>query len=229
MADVAANTIPVNPLYASLENKKFDKPYPQFIEPLSKIIGTTGPIPTGLNSLEHIQDVTGLEFSNFYETPIIEKAKKIIEYDFKTNGTSRKAADNYMVRFFVVNNTVQKITLNVQSRYQDKYSQLALLSCFLCGYQPEEATDNMTYFKKKMKDTGWVQDNPVGEFFSGDYVFTKGDIELVAKNGTFYPLEIDIKRKDLSADRYLFENSDKIGRQMLSRSVEESRKERFKD
>lgn len=231
MADVAATDIPLNPLYESLENKKFDKPYTQFIEPLSKIIGTTGPTLKGLNSLEYVQNVTGLEFSKFYETPIIEQERKIIQSDFKTNGYSSKAADNFVFSFFVVNNKVQKIILNVQSRYEDKYYLLTLRgSCFLCVVsQPDEATDNMAYFKKKMKDTGWVLDNPVGSFFSGNYVFTKGDIELVVSNGAFYPLEIDIKRKDLSAERYLFDDLAKLDREMLHRSVEETRKKRFQD
>lgn len=221
----------VNPLYASLENKNGDKPYPQFIEPLSKIVGTSEPLPDGLDSLDYIEKVTGLKLSKYLVTPIIEKERKIHQSDFKTDGYSNKASENFVVSFFVVNHKVEKIILNIQSRYEDKYYlTVGRGSCFLClSSEPSEAVDNMNYFKKKMNDSGWMLENSVGSFFSGQYVFTKGDSELVARNGTFYPLEIDIKRKDLSTARYKFDDLAKLDREMLHRSVEETRKKRFQD
>lgn len=221
----------VNPLYMSLENKNGDKPYTQFIEPLSKIIGTAEPLPTGLDSLDYIEKVTGLKLSKYYETPIIEKERKIFQYDFKTNGYSNKAVKNFVVSFFVVNHKVEKILLNIQSRYEDQYYlTVGRGSCLFClPNKPDEATDNMIYFKKKKNESGWVLTNPVGSFFSGNYAFTKGDIELVVRNDTFYPLEIDIKRKDLSTARDKFDDLSKLDREMLSQSVEENRKKRFED
>jgi hypothetical protein len=227
---VMADTV-VNPLYASLENKNGDKPYPQFIEPLAKIVRTAEPLPDSLDSLDYIEKVTGLKLIKYYETPIIEKEGKIRQYDFKTDGYSSKASENFVVSFFVVNHTVEKIVLNVQSRYEDKYYlTVGRGSCLLClSSEPSEADDNMNYFKKKMNDSGWVLENSVGSFFTSKYVFTKGDIELVARNGTFYPLEIDIKRKDLVTARDKFDDLAKLDREMLSRSVEENRKKRFED
>lgn len=228
---VMAETV-VNPLYMSLENKNGDKPYPQFIETLSKIIGTAEPLSTSIDSLEYIENVTGLKLIKYYETPIIEKERKIFQYDFKTNGYSNKASENFVVSFFVVNHKFEKIVLNIQSRYEDKYYlTVGRSSCLLClsSSEPSEADDNMNYFKKKMNDSGWVLDHSFGSFFTSKYVFTKGDIELVARNGTFYPLEIDIKRKDLVIAREKFDDLSKLDREMLSRSVEENRKKRFED
>jgi hypothetical protein len=226
LADVA-----VKDLYNSLENKKFDKPYTQFIEPLSKIIGTTEPLPKSLDSIDFIEQVTGLKLLRFYETPIIEQERKIVQSDFKTDGYSNKAAENFVVSFFVVNHKVEKILLNVQSRYEDQYYlTVGRGSCLFCvPITPDEAIDNMTYFKKKMNDSGWVLTNSIGSFFSGNYAFTKGDIELVVRNGTFYPLEIDIKRKDLTAARDVFDDLTTLDREMLSQSVEENRKKRYED
>lgn len=210
----------VNALYTSLENKAFDKPYTDFIEPLSKIIGTTEPIPSDGGNLEFIENVTGLKLARFYQTPIIEQERKIIQSDFKTDGIALKASKSYVISFFTVNHKVEKILLNVQSRYGDDYYKL---------HSTQEATDNREYINKKLIASGWILDNPVTSFFTGSYVYTKGNIELVARSDVFYPLELDIKRKDLSAARDVFDDLTRLDREMLSRSVEENRKKRFED
>lgn len=210
----------VNALYTSLENKAFDKPYTDFIEPLSKIIGTTEPIPSDGGNLEFIENVTGLKLARFYQTPIIEQERKIIQSDFKTDGIALKASKSYVISFFTVNHKVEKILLNVQSRYGDDYYKL---------HSTQEATDNREYINKKLIASGWILDNPVTSFFTGSYVYTKGNIELVARSDVFYPLELDIKRKDLAGEREIFDDLRKLDREMLTRSVEENRKKRFED
>lgn len=237
MADVT-----VNSLYKGIENKNFDKPYTQFIEPLSKIIGTDGPLTiekgsvdsfdNAIHLLNTFENDTGLTLANLYETPISQK-RKITQLEFKTNGNSRKSAYNYTVSFFVVDDTVEKIILNVQSKYGDKYSLISGLNsraCLFCiNEKPEEAMDTLKYFKTKMTSSGWVLDNSITSHFSGNYVFTKGDIELVARESRFYPLEIDIKRKDLAAERDVFDDLEKLGLEMSIRRVDETRKQRYEN
>jgi hypothetical protein len=215
LADVA-----VTDLYTPLENKKLDKPYTDLIEPLSKIIGTTEPIQKGLDSVEFIQDVTGLKFARFYETPIVEQERKIVQYDFKTDGLSLKASKSYAISFFLVNHKVEKILLNVQSRYGDDYYRLN---------NKEEAEDNRAYLNKKLIASGWTLENSWTSLITGNYVYKKGNIELVARDSVFYPLEIDVKRTDLANERDKFDELTKLDREMLTRSVEENRKKRFED
>jgi hypothetical protein len=210
----------VNDLYAPLENKKFDKPYTDFIEPLSKIIGTMEPIPKSLDSVEFIQDVTGLKFSRFYETPIIEQERKIVQYDFKTDGYRNKAAENFLVSFFVVNHKVEKILLNVQSQYGDDYYLF---------HSKDEARDNRAYLNKKLTESGWSLENPWTSLITSNYVYKKGNIELVSRDSVFYPLEIDIKRTDLVNERDRFDDLTELDREMLTQKVEENRKKRFED
>jgi hypothetical protein len=215
LADVA-----VTDLYPPLENKKLDKPYTDFIEPLSKIIGTVEPMPKGLDSVEFIENVTGLKFARFYETPIIEQERKIVQYDFKTNGLSLKASKSYAISFFLVNHKVEKILLNVQSHYGDDYYKLN---------SKDEAKDNRSYLNKKLTASGWTLDNPWTSLITGSYVYKKDNIELVARDSVFYPLEIDIKRTDLANERDKFDDLTKLDREMLTQKVEENRKKRFED
>lgn len=210
----------VNALYTSLENKNFDKPYTDFIEPLSNIIGTSEPVaPSGSGNLEFISNVTGLKFARFYQTPIIEPERKINQADFKTDDFALKASHSYVISFFTVNKKVEKILLNVQSRYGDDYYKLT---------NTQEVTDHHEYLHEKLIAAGW-EEHSLFSFFTGKYVYTKGNVELVTRNTAFYPLEIDIKRTDLKEARDKFDDLAKLDREMLSKSVEDSRKERFKD
>lgn len=215
----------INALYKPLANPNFDKPYTDFILPLSKIIGTQYPAKSEISYMDYVPGMTGLQFKNVFKTPILEEDKKIVGYKFRTDLYNIKASKNYELEFFLVNNKVEKILINVFSTFGDQY----YLTKPMSASRDEEAIDHMKYFKNYLKENGWSFDNPIGSYFSGHYEYSKDDLLLVVRDGAFFPLIIDIQRKDLAAERKKFDSLTELHNQMLDKRSEERRKERFTD
>lgn len=222
----AMATDDIKSLYRPLANPNFDKPYTDFILPLSQIIGTQYPAKSEISYMDYVPSITGLQFNNVFKTPIVDEDKKIVEYKFRTDTNNVKASKNYELKFFLVNNKVEKVLINVFSEYGDQY----YLTKPMTSYKDDnEAIDHLNYLKNYLNANGWALDNPIGSFFSNHYAYSKDNVLLMVRDGAFFPLIIDIQRKDLSKERKKFDELDEIHYQMVNQRAEERRKERFTD
>ena len=186
--------------YEFLKPAYDDKTYADIIENLADLIGsppTKDQTDLYFKLLDKNSSFQVIEFrpnTIYYHGPI-DYLKNISVEKIKKNENLTK---NYNISWEYGRGKVYAATIIVP------YSSISVEKSYYRTKEKHfEINGHYEFITHYLNTNGWILENPIVSFFSGNYIYSKGNIELYISKTIDSPLTIIVKRKDL-----VFQNSE---------------------